>query len=81
MDLSFAPFDRHHEVTLLPGDLAVLMVGVAARQAASPTARAQVLAGPAAQPDSQAADPRLLEPPNGAFHGGVATSLADWGEP
>ena len=38
MDLSFLRFERDAQVTILPSDLAVLFVGVAARQAASPTA-------------------------------------------
>lgn len=40
MDLSFT-FDRNACVAPIEPDLAVLMVGIAARQAASPTARAQ----------------------------------------
>lgn len=85
MDLSFAPFDRHREVTLLPGDLAVLMVGVAARQAASPTAVVQALApvpAPVATgPFRAGPDPRLLAPLDGAFNGAVATLLRRWSEP
>lgn len=38
MDLSFSRFEADANVTVLPPDLAVLMVGIAARQAASPTA-------------------------------------------
>ncbi len=38
MDLSFPRFEADATVTILPPDLAVLMVGIAARQAASPTA-------------------------------------------
>ena len=41
MDLSFSRFDRDTELTVLPPDLAVLMVGATARQAASPTAAVQ----------------------------------------
>lgn len=41
MDLSFSSFDRAHELVAWPGDLAALMVGVAARQGASATAIAQ----------------------------------------
>lgn len=41
MDLSFTRFEADVTVTALPPDLAVLMVGVVARQAASPTAQAQ----------------------------------------
>jgi hypothetical protein len=38
VDLSFPRFEADTAVTILPPDLAVLMVGIAARQAASPTA-------------------------------------------
>ena len=41
MDLSFSRFEADGTITALPPDLAVLMVGVAARQAASPTALMQ----------------------------------------
>ena len=41
MDLSFSDFDRHVEVTALPADLNVLLVGIAARQSGSVTARLQ----------------------------------------
>jgi hypothetical protein len=79
LDLSFAPFDRHHELTQLPGDLAVLMVGVAARQAASPTAAAQAIA--ATGPWIARADPRLLQPLDGAFNGSMAAIIVRWTEP
>ena len=82
MDLSFARYDRHREVTLLPGDLAVLMVGVAARQAASQTAVAQakvdsdVAATAAVQPE-----PDLFAPADGAFNGALAALIVLWNEP
>lgn len=41
MDLNFSRFEADVTVVALPPDLAVLMVGVAARQAASPTAMLQ----------------------------------------
>ncbi len=41
MDLSFSRFEADATVVALPPDLAVLMVGIAARQAASPTALVQ----------------------------------------
>ncbi|MCU6455686.1 hypothetical protein LPN01_16525 [Sphingomonas sp. A2-49] len=72
MDLSFPGFDRTTEVTQLPGDLAVLMVGIAARQTASPTAIAQARFGRISQPS------RLLEPVDGAFNGPMAASLTRW---
>lgn len=43
MDLSFPSFDRADELVAWPGDLAALMVGVAARQGASRTAIVQAL--------------------------------------
>ena len=70
MDLSFAPFDRAYEVTVLPGDLAVLMIGVAQRQAASPTAVAQA--------GLHAADPILFRPLDGAFNGAMAAIVREW---
>lgn len=72
MDLSFPGFDRNTEVTQLPGDLAVLMVGIAARQTASPTAVAQARFGRIGHPS------RLLQPLDGAFNGPTAASLAQW---
>ena len=72
MDLSFPPFDRAVELTVLPGDLAVLMVGVAARQAASPTAIRQ--AGFLAS----RVHPRLFAPLDGAFNGPMAAAIIGW---
>lgn len=72
MDLSFPGFDRNTEVTQLPGDLAVLMVGIAARQTASPTAVAQARFGRIGHPS------RLLQPLDGAFNGPTAALLAQW---
>ena len=74
MDLSFNRFDKDMAVTLLPSDLAVLMVGIAARQAASPTAnvQARIVRG--------AIDPQLFAPLHGAFNGAVATALVRWRE-
>lgn len=73
MDLSFARFDRRDEgVMLLPVDLAVLLVRIAARQAASPTAMAHARMMP--EPSAAA----RFAPLDGAFHGGVAHALADW---
>ena len=71
LDLS-SRFVADAEMSLLPDDLAVLMVGVAARQAASATALAQ--AG-CARP---AEEPGLFAPADGAFNGAVAMLLADW---
>jgi len=74
LDLSFPRFDRDVELTVLPGDLAVLIVGIAARQAASPTAVVQA-AFAREQPD-----PKLFAPLHGAFNGPMATALMRWKE-
>lgn len=72
MDLSYR-FERdvldRAAITAIPTELAVLMVGVAARQAASPTARLQFdlsYAGPATG---------LLAPAHGAFNLQVEVAL------
>lgn len=72
MDLGFPRFDKESGVAPLPSDLAVLLVGVAARQAASPTARIE---------QRQTGTPRrngLLAPASGAFNPGTAAAIADW---
>lgn len=69
MDLSFARLDRDVAVTAMPTELAVLLVGVAARQAASPTARVQARIGSAAPADT------LLAPGHGCFHREAAWTL------
>ena len=71
MDLHFSPFDRAHEVTLLPGDLAVLMVGLAERQGASATATMQARLW-------AAADPVMFRPLHGAFNAPMAAAMARW---
>ena len=72
MDLSFARLDRHVAVTAMPTELAVLFVGVAARQAASPTARAQARLTVSRPMDT------LLAPVHGAFHRAAALALRRW---
>ncbi len=72
MDLSFPRFDRDIELTVLPGDLAVLIVGVAARQAASHTAAVQ------AGFSFRDVDPALFQPVHGAFNGPMAAALTRW---
>ena len=72
MDLSFARLDRDVAVTAMPIELAVLLVGVAARQAASPTARVQARLG------IQAPVEALLAPLHGAFHRAAALALTRW---
>ena len=83
MDLSFArrsvgtfahPFASPFVsvVIALPTELAVLLVGVAARQASSPTARTQarlVIPGVSASP---------LAPAGGAFSALAAAALRGW---
>ena len=69
MDLSFSRFEADVTVVALPPDLAVLMVGVAARQAASPTAMLQ-----AALPAANAVSDRFA-PAHGAFNLAVASLL------
>ena len=72
MDLSFPRFETGTEVTALPADLAVLMVGIAARQAASPTALVQ------ARFASLVTGTLLLAPLDGAFNGPMAATLTRW---
>ncbi|AJP74626.1 hypothetical protein TS85_18265 [Sphingomonas hengshuiensis] len=72
MDLSFARGDRDGAATALPTELAVLLAGVVARQAASPTARAQALLSRAMPVDA------ALAPVHGAFHRVVAAALKRW---
>lgn len=72
MDLSFARSDREVAITAIPTELAVLLVGVAARQAASPTAAAQARLPIAAESND------LLAPSHGAFHYAVALALRRW---
>jgi hypothetical protein len=72
VDLSFARLERDVAVTAMPIGLAVLLVGVAARQAASPTARVQAILSLSAPADS------LLAPADGAFHGAAARALSRW---
>ena len=77
MDLSFARSSNFGSatVTALPTELAVLLSGIVARQAASPTARAQAqLAFPAAALD------RPLAPALGSFHALAAVALRRWQE-
>ena len=72
MDLSFARLDRTVAVTAMPTELAVLFVGVAARQAASPTARAQARLAVSLPVHA------LLAPVHGAFHHPTALALGRW---
>lgn len=74
MDLSFARLERDVAVTAMPTRLAVLLVGIAARQAASPTARIQARISLPAPAES------LLAPAHGAFHHAGAQALTRWKE-
>jgi hypothetical protein len=69
VDLSFPRFEADTTVTVLPPDLAVLMVGIAARQAASPTALFQ------ARLFHTFADSNWFAPAHGAFNRDVAEML------
>jgi hypothetical protein len=77
LDLSFTPFDRDQELIAWPGDLAALMIGVAARQGASPTAMAQA---ELANGELWAPEAGLFAPEDGAFNGKVAAALKLWKE-
>jgi hypothetical protein len=72
VDLSFARLEKDVAVAAIPTELAVLLVGVAARQAASPTARAQAEIGLRGRVVS------LLAPRSGAFHAEAAAMLTRW---
>ena len=72
LDLSFPRFDKDAELTVLPADLAVLMVDVAARQSAGPTAAGWAKIGRLPSEET------LFAPVHGAFNGPVATALLKW---
>ncbi len=72
LDLSFS-FDRDAEPVAWQGDLAVLMIGVRARQSASRTAVAQA-AGDAVQRPA----PSAFAPEDGSFNGQVAAAITRW---
>lgn len=72
MDLSYLRFEHDTSVAILPPDLAVLLVGVAARQAASPTAVLQNRLAPAIALES------VFHPASGAFDADVAQRLVEW---
>ena len=59
----------------MPAELAVLMVGVAARQASSPTAMI------ATHPRRARTETSLLAASNGAFNDVVAHKITHWGGP
>ncbi len=74
MDLSFARFDRHTPIVTLPTDLAVLMVEMTARQAASPTAMTY------ARSARVRLNSVLFAPVDGAFNGPVASAILRWND-
>lgn len=72
MDLSYLRFEHDASVAVLPPDLAVLLVGVAARQAASPTAMIQAQIAPALPADLP------FRPQSGAFDERQAVRIERW---
>lgn len=74
MNLSFPPIGKNVTTTPLTDEFSVLLVGVAARQAASPTA---ILSH---RPDDAGAEAALLAPGHGAFNQAVADDLKRWKE-
>lgn len=74
MNLSFARVERDVAVTAMPTELAVLLVGVAARQASSPTAFAQARLFVVPPVDAP------LAPVHGTFHRSVAAAVRGWKE-
>lgn len=74
MHLSFARYERDGTVTAMPTELAVLLVGISSRQAASPTARAQARLGLTTSASG------LLAPRGGAFHHAAALAITRWKE-
>jgi hypothetical protein len=75
VDLSFARLTGDPAATAaMPIGLAVLLVGIATRQAASPTARIQTRLS---MPLPRTA---LLAPAHGAFHRAAAAALHRWRE-
>jgi hypothetical protein len=72
VDLSYLRFEHDASVAILPPDLAVLLVGVAARQASSPTAMLH------ARIESPTFAISPFRPPSGAFDAIVAARIAAW---
>ncbi|MFC3579962.1 hypothetical protein [Sphingomonas hylomeconis] len=74
MDLSFSRFEHDAKTTIMPPDLAVMMVGIAARQAASPTAIFHAHLG------ALSAAALRFAPRHGAFNAAMAAALVRWKE-
>jgi len=75
LNLSFPPIGKDAATTSLTADFAVMLVGVAARQAASPTA---MLFQSRLRTDTYEA--ALLAPVHGAFNQAMANRLQRWKE-
>jgi hypothetical protein len=75
VDLSFSRFEHDASVAILPPDLAVMMVGIAARQAASPTALFH-----SHLPETSVVTANLFAPLHGAFNATMAEALMRWKE-
>jgi hypothetical protein len=72
VDLSFPRTDSDAHVAVLPPDVAVMLVGASARQAASPTSLLQF------RLEASPAIASLFAPVHGAFHAQVAALLTHW---
>ncbi|HEX4695644.1 hypothetical protein [Sphingomonas sp.] len=72
MDLSYLRFEHDASVATIPPDLAVLLVGIAARQAASPTAMVQARFAPTVLADLP------FRPRSGSFDSRQAVRIARW---
>ena len=74
MDLSYSRFEHDAQTTILPPDLAVMMVGIVARQAASPTAmcHARLL--------GLQVEVLRFAPIHGAFNVEMAEALVRWAD-
>ena len=78
MDLARFRFEHDASVAQVSPDLAVLLVGIVARQAASPTAIAQARIAPAAG-SADGAEP-VFFPASGAFDDRTAGRIRHWKE-
>ena len=75
LKLSFPPVGKSGPATPLADDFAVMLVGIAARQAASPTAILSYR-----QDGEPLIEPALLAPGHGAFYHAIADDLRRWKE-
>jgi len=72
VDLSFSRFEPDCTAIALSGDLAVLLVGIAARQSTSPTALL------AARVTIPVLTDQLFAPAHGAFNRAMAATIRSW---